>query len=133
MVEHVQTDIYVRFLRSCGEDVTFLCDDDTHGPTIELNAEKHGVSPEQFIARWDREHQRDFADFDVNFYAWGSTNQPENRRYAEDIYRKLKAQGTITRRDVEQAYDPKAGRFLPDRFIRGTCPNCRATDQYGDN
>ncbi len=132
MVEHIQTDIYVRFLRSCGEDVTFTCADDTHGTPIELNAQKNGVTPEEFIAKWDREHQRDFADFDVKFDAWGSTNSPDNRRYAEDIYGKLKAAGTIARREIEQPFDPKAGRFLPDRFIRGTCPNCKAPDQYGD-
>jgi len=132
MVEHIQTDIYVRFLRSCGEDVTFTCADDTHGTPIELNAQKNGVTPEEFVARWDKEHQRDFADFDVKFDAWGSTNSPDNRRFAEDIYGKLKAAGTIARREIEQPYDEKAGRFLPDRFIRGTCPNCKSPDQYGD-
>jgi methionyl-tRNA synthetase len=84
MVEHIQTDIYVRFLRSCGEDVTFACAQDTHGTAIELNAQKNGVTPEQFIAKWDVEHQRDFADFDVKFDAWGSTNSPDNKRFAED-------------------------------------------------
>src|SRR3954465_7320152 len=93
MVEHIQTDIYVRFLRSCGEDVTFVCADDTHGTAIELNARKQGLEPEAFIAKWDKEHQRDFHDFDVRFDAWGSTNSPENRRYVEDIYNKLKAAG----------------------------------------
>src|ERR1051325_536517 len=101
MVEFVQTAIYVRFLRSCGEDVTFLCADDTHGTPIELNAQKQGLKPEEFIARWDKEHQAAVADFDVKFDRWGSTNSPENRRYAEDIYGKLKAAGTIARRDVE--------------------------------
>ncbi|MBK7860271.1 MAG: methionine--tRNA ligase [Archangiaceae bacterium] len=132
MVEHIQTDIYVRFLRSCGEDVTFVCADDTHGTPIELNAQKQGVTPEQFIATWDREHLRDFTGFDVKFDAWGSTNSPDNQRYAEDIYGKLKAAGTIKRRDVEAPYDPKAQRFLADRFIKGTCPNCKEPDQYGD-
>jgi methionyl-tRNA synthetase len=132
MVEHVQTDIYVRFLRSCGEDVTFVCADDTHGTPIELNAQKQGLKPEEFIARWDKEHLQDLNGFDVQYNAWGSTNSPENRRYAEDIYGKLKAAGTIARRDVEAPYDEKAGRFLADRFIKGTCPNCKTPDQYGD-
>jgi methionyl-tRNA synthetase len=132
MVEHIQTDIYVRFLRSCGEDVTFVCADDTHGTPIELNAQKSGVTPEEFIAKWDKEHQRDFLDFDVRFDAWGSTNSAENKRYAEVIYGKLKAAGTIKRRDIEAPYDPKANRFLADRFIKGTCPNCKEPDQYGD-
>lgn len=132
MVEHIQTDIYVRFLRSCGEDVTFVCADDTHGTPIELNAQKQGVTPEEFIARWDKEHLADFTGFDVKFDAWGSTNSPENKRYAEDIYGKLKAAGATTWRPVESPFDEKAGRFLADRFIKGTCPNCREPDQYGD-
>ena len=132
MVEHIQTDIYVRFLRSCGEDVVFLCADDTHGTPIELNAQKQGVTPEAFIGQWHVEHQRDFSDFDVKFDTFHSTHSPENRQWAELIYNRLKDAGMIARRDVEQAFDPKANRFLPDRFIRGTCPNCNTADQYGD-
>ncbi len=132
MVEHIQTDIWVRFLRSCGEEVLFLCADDTHGTPIELNAAKLGMKPEEFVARFHVEHQKDFADFDVKFDYFHSTNSPENKHYAELIYGRLKDAGLIARRDVEQAYDEKAERFLPDRFIRGTCPNCKTPDQYGD-
>ena len=132
MVEHIQTDIWVRFLRSCGEDVLFLCADDTHGTPIELNAAKQGMTPEAFVARFHVQHQQDFADFDVKFDAFHSTNSPENKHYAELIYGRLKEAGLIDRKDVEQAYDEKAQRFLPDRFIRGTCPNCKSPDQYGD-
>ncbi len=132
MVEYVQTDIYVRFLKSCGEDVVFFCADDTHGTPIELNARKMGQTPEQFVARFFEEHQRDFADFDVKFDYFWSTNSPENRRYAELIYGRLKEAGDIDRRDVEQFYCEKDARFLPDRFIRGTCPFCKTPDQYGD-
>jgi methionyl-tRNA synthetase len=132
MVEHVQTDIYVRFLRSRGDDVVFLCADDTHGAPIELNALKQGVTPETFVARWAVEHQRDFADFDISFDHYGSTNSPENRYYAELIYTRAKDAGSIVRKEVEQPYDEKSKRWLSDRFIRGTCPNCGAADQYGD-
>ena len=132
MVEHIQTDIWVRFLRSCGEDVLFLCADDTHGTPIELNAAKLGLKPEDFVARFHVEHQKDLADFDVRFDTYHSTNSPENKHYAELIYGRLKDAGLIARRDVEQAYDEKEDRFLPDRFIRGTCPNCKKPDQYGD-
>ncbi|MBS1148424.1 MAG: metG, partial [Myxococcaceae bacterium] len=132
MVEHIQTDIWVRFLRSCGEEVLFLCADDTHGTPIELNAAKMGMKPEDFVARFHVEHQQDFADFDVKFDYYHSTNSLENKHYAELIYGRLKDAGMIARRDVEQAYDQKADRFLPDRFIRGTCPNCQSPDQYGD-
>ncbi len=132
MVEHIQTDIWVRFLRSCGEEVLFLCADDTHGTPIELNAAKAKVTPEEFVARFSVEHQKDFADFDVKFDAYHSTNSAENKHYVELIYGRLKDAGLIGRKDVEQAYDEKAQRFLPDRFIRGTCPNCKTPDQYGD-
>jgi methionyl-tRNA synthetase len=132
LVEYVQTDIYVRFLRSTGKNVIYLCADDTHGTPIELNAAKQGVAPEQFIAQFFEQHQADFRDFDVKFDCFWSTNSPENKHYAELIYERLKAAGDIDRRDVEQYYCPNDRRFLPDRFIRGTCPNCKSPDQYGD-
>ncbi len=132
MVEHIQTDVYVRALRSAGESVAFLCADDTHGTPIELRAQAEGVAPEVVIERWSKEHQRDFKDFDISFDAYGSTNSPDNKRFAELIYGRLKEAGSIERREIEQAYDDKAQRFLPDRFIRGTCPNCNSADQYGD-
>src|SRR4051812_40083961 len=105
MVEHIQTDIWVRFLRSCGEEVLFLCADDTHGTPIELAAAKLGLKPEDFVARFHVEHQKDFADFDVKFDWYHSTNSVENKHYAELIYGRLKDAGLIARRDVEQAYD----------------------------
>jgi methionyl-tRNA synthetase len=132
LVEYVQTDIYVRFLRSCGEDAIYLCADDTHGTPIELNAAKQGVKPEDFVQRFFESHQKDFSDFDIRFDKFWSTNSAENRHYAELIYSRLKAHGDIDRREIEQAYCEHDKRFLPDRFIRGTCPNCKAADQYGD-
>ncbi|WP_164002422.1 methionine--tRNA ligase [Pyxidicoccus caerfyrddinensis] len=132
-VEYVQTDIYVRFLRSCGKDVVYFCADDTHGTPIELSAAKQGLKPEEFVARFHDEHQRDFHDLDIRFDYFHSTNSPENRHYAELIYARLKDKGDIERRDIEQAYCEKDQRFLPDRFIKGTCPNCKAPNQYGDS
>lgn len=132
MVEHIQTDIYVRFLRSRGDDVVFLCADDTHGAPIELNALKQGVTPEAFVAQWAVEHQAAFADFGISFDHYGSTNSAENKQYAELIYGRAKDAGSIVRKDVEQPYDEKSKRWLSDRFIRGTCPNCGSPDQYGD-
>ncbi|OJH39916.1 methionine--tRNA ligase [Cystobacter ferrugineus] len=132
LVEYVQTDIYVRFLRSCGKDVVYFCADDTHGTPIEINAAKQGLKPEEFIGRWYDAHQADFRDFGVSVDYFHSTNSPENKHYAELIYGKLKAHGDIEKRDIEQAYCETDKRFLPDRFIKGTCPNCKATEQYGD-
>lgn len=132
MVEHIQADVYVRFRKSCGDDIIFLCADDTHGSPIELAALKVGVSPEKYVAGIAVEHQRDFADFHIGFDHYGSTNSDENRHYAELIYSRAKEAGSIGKKEVEQPYDEKMGRFLADRFIRGTCPNCKSPDQYGD-
>ena len=132
VLEYVQTDIYVRFLRSCGRDVVYFCADDTHGTPIEINAAKQGLKPEEFVARFFEEHQRDFRDFDISLDFFWSTHSAENKKYSELIYDRLKAAGEIERREIEQYYCETDKRFLPDRFIRGTCPNCGTPDQYGD-
>ncbi len=132
MVEHVQTDIFVRYLRSKGEAVVFVCADDTHGTAIEISAEKQGLTPEAFIEQVSVDHQAVFRDFHIGFDHYSSTNSEENRRYAELIYGRAKAAGFIGTKDIEQAFDETANRFLADRFIKGECPNCGAKDQYGD-
>jgi methionyl-tRNA synthetase len=126
------TDIFVRAQRLMGKDVLYICADDTHGTPIELNARKAGVDPEDFVARFAEEHVRDLAGFGVQFDSFYSTNSLENRRWVEEIYEKLQAGGHVERRELEQLYDEKAGRFLPDRFVKGTCPFCKTEDQYGD-
>jgi len=134
LVEYIQTDIFVRFLKMTGRDAVYMCADDTHGTPIEINARRAGMPPEDFIAHYYVEHQRDFADFHIAFDCFYSTNSPENQRHSEYIFERLRQQGHIVTRPVAQYYCEQDGRFLPDRFIRGTCPNptCRATDQYGD-
>lgn len=133
LVGYIQADIWVRARRMEGDTVHFVCADDTHGTPIMLAAEKAGVSPETFIAGIKAGHERDFADFGVAFDNYDSTNSQINRELTEQFYGKLEADGHITRRFVEQFYDPAKGMFLPDRYIKGTCPNCGAEDQYGDN
>jgi len=132
VLEYVQTDIFVRFLRSCGNDVVYLCAEDTHGTPIEINAAKQGLKPEEFVARFFQEHKRDFRDFDIGLDFFWSTHSPENQKYSDLIYERLKAAGDIERREIEQYYCETDKRFLPDRLIRGTCPNCGTPDQYGD-
>jgi hypothetical protein len=132
LVEYVQADIYVRFLKSCGVDAIYLCADDTHGTPIELNAAKQGLTPEAFIARWYESHQADFRDFQVAFDHYGSTDNPANRRLCGEVWQALSSKSLIVTRDVQQLYDATAGTFLADRFVKGTCPRCRAADQYGD-
>ncbi len=131
-VEYVQTDILVRFLKSAGGDVLYVCADDTHGTPIELSAARQGVPPETYVASFWEQHRRDFADLGIALDAFYTTHSLENRTYAELIYGRLKEAGDISRRLVEQTYCEVDLRFLPDRFVRGTCPNCKSPDQYGD-
>jgi len=133
LVEYIQTDIWVRFQKMQGNEVHYVCADDTHGTPIMLRADKEGISPERLVERVYGEHTRDFAGFHVGFDNYYTTNSPENRAFCEDIYRQLDAKGLIAKRSVEQFYDPVKQMFLPDRFIKGECPNCHSKDQYGDS
>jgi methionyl-tRNA synthetase len=133
LVEYIQTDIWVRFQKLRGNACHYVCADDTHGTPIMLRAEKEGITPEQLIARVWHEHKADFDGFLVAFDNYYSTNSPETKHYADDIYTKLKQAGLIEVRAIEQYYDPVKEMFLPDRFIKGECPKCHAKDQYGDS
>ncbi|MHB1532365.1 methionine--tRNA ligase [Acidithiobacillus sp.] len=133
LVEYVQTDIWVRYHRLRGHDCVYVCADDAHGTPIMLRAQSEGITPEALIARVHTEHLRDFTGFGIGFDLYYSTHSPENVEISQEIYRKLRAAGHIRVREIEQAYDAVAGIFLPDRFIRGTCPRCGAADQYGDS
>ncbi|MDF9441114.1 MAG: methionine--tRNA ligase [Lysobacteraceae bacterium SCN 69-123] len=133
LVGYIQADIWVRARRLMGGKVWYVCADDTHGTPIMLAAEKAGVSPETFIANIQAGHERDFAAFGVDFDHYDSTNSAANRELTEALYNRLDAAGHISRRSVAQFYDPAKGMFLPDRYIKGTCPKCKSPDQYGDN
>ncbi len=133
LVGYIQADIWVRARRMSGDTVHFVCADDTHGTPIMLAAEKAGVTPETFIADVQIAHERDFAAFGVAFDHFDSTNSAGNRAITEAIYLKLEANGHIGRKSVQQFYDPAKGMFLPDRYVKGICPNCNSADQYGDN
>jgi len=134
LVEYIQTDIWVRFQRMQPDtQVYYVCADDTHGTPVMLRADQEGTTPEQLIARVYAEHTRDFAGFHIAFDNYYTTNSPENQAFCEDIYAQLQAKDLISRRPVEQFYDPVKQMFLPDRFIRGECPNCHSQDQYGDS
>ncbi|GGK08355.1 methionine--tRNA ligase [Luteimonas terricola] len=133
LVGYVQADIWVRARRMASGTVHYVCADDTHGTPIMLAAEKAGTTPEAFVAGIQAGHERDFADFGVAFDNYDSTNSDRNRAITEAIYNRLDATGHITRRSVAQLYDPVKGMFLPDRYVKGTCPRCGTADQYGDN
>lgn len=133
LLEYIQTDIWVRFQKTRGEQCTYVCADDAHGTAIMLRAEKEGITSEQLIDRVNAEHQQDFAGFSVGFDNYYSTHSEENKALAEGIYKKLEANGKISQRSITQAFDPEKQLFLADRFIKGTCPKCKTEDQYGDN
>lgn len=133
LVGYIQADIWVRFQRMCGHEVHYVCADDAHGTPIMLRARNEGIEPEALIARYNAEHQQDFADFSVAFDHYHSTHSNENRELAESIYLALREAGHITTRSISQAYDPEAKMFLPDRFVKGDCPRCNTPDQYGDS
>ena len=133
LVEYIQTDIWVRFQKMQGHTVHYVCADDTHGTPIMLRAEKEGITPEALIDAVHKEHAADFKEFLVEFDNYYSTNAPENKELSQTIYKKLKANGKIATKTIEQFYDPVKNMFLPDRFIKGECPKCHAKDQYGDS
>jgi len=132
LVEYIQTDIWVRFQKLCGNHCLYVCADDAHGTPIMLRAEQEGITPEELISRTLQEHRRDFAGFHVEFDNFYTTHSQENRELAGAIYEKLRKNGYILQRTIEQFFDPGKQMFLPDRFIRGECPYCHAQQQYGD-
>jgi methionyl-tRNA synthetase len=132
LVEYIQTDIFVRFLKLIGKDAIYCCADDTHGTPIELKAKQLGIKPEKLIEQIWKEHTKDFSDFHIEFDSYYSTNSKENKEYAEFIYNELRKKDLIYTKAMQLVYCEHCKRFLPDRFVKGTCPECKAEDQYGD-
>ncbi|PQQ41388.1 methionine--tRNA ligase [Photorhabdus luminescens] len=133
MLEHIQADIWVRFQRMRGKEVHFICADDAHGTPIMLKAQQMGIAPEEMIATVNQEHHQDFTGFSVSYDNYHSTHSEENQAFSTKIYLELKKNGHIKNRTISQLYDPEKNMFLPDRFVKGSCPKCKAEDQYGDN
>lgn len=133
LVEYIQTDIWVRFQKLRGHRCIFICADDTHGTAIMIRARQEGRSEEALIADMRNAHIRDFAGFDIEFDNYGSTNSEANRKLCHEIWAALRKGGYVSEQSVTQLYDPKAGTFLADRFVKGTCPKCGAENQYGDS
>ncbi|REL35296.1 methionine--tRNA ligase [Thalassotalea euphylliae] len=133
LLEHIQTDIWVRFQRMRGNETYFICADDAHGTPIMLKAQELGITPEQMIDGVREEHMADFNDFLISFDNYHSTHSDENREFASEIYNKLNAAGHIKTRTISQLYDEEKGMFLPDRFVKGTCPKCGSEDENGDS
>lgn len=133
MVEYLQTDIWVRFQKLRGHDCIYVCASDAHGTPIMIKARELGIPPEELAQRFSEEFVRDFADFGVDFDNYHTTHSAENEALTVEIYNALKDAGDIYTKTIEQAYDEQEGMFLPDRFVRGTCPFCGTEDQYGDH
>lgn len=133
MLEHIQADIWVRYQRMRGHEIYFICADDAHGTPIMLKAQQLGMTPEAMIDAVKIEHEKDFAGFNISFDNYHSTHSQENRVLSSHIYQRLKDNGYIKTQIIEQLFDTEKQMFLPDRFVKGTCPRCKAPDQYGDN
>ena len=133
LVEYLQTDIWVRYQKACGNECLYFCADDTHGTPIMISARNAGVTPEQLIEGVHKEHKADFDRFHIEFDNYYTTHSPENRALSELIYTRLRDAGSIAKRPVEQTYCESCRMTLPDRYVRGTCPRCGAEDQYGDS
>ncbi|QDF75695.1 MULTISPECIES: methionine--tRNA ligase [Shewanella] len=133
MLEYIQTDIWARFQKLRGHECHYICADDAHGTPIMLKAQQLCMAPEEMIAQVQKEHQQDFADFNIQFDNFHSTHSDENRELASEIYLKLRDGGYIKSKTISQLFDPEKSMFLPDRFVKGTCPKCKSVDQYGDN
>lgn len=133
LVEYIQTDIWVRFQKLCGNECYYFCADDTHGTPIMIRAKNEGIKPEDLIARMHKEHFGDFSAFHIAFDNYYSTHSPENKQLSERIYQGAQAAGSIVEKTIKQAYDDQEKMWLPDRFIKGTCPRCKAENQYGDS
>ena len=133
LVESIQTDIWVRFQKANGNQCLYFCADDTHGTPVMISAKREGISPEQLIDRVHGEHLRDLKKFHIEFDNYYTTHSPENKQFSEMFYNRLNEKGSIVKREIEQAYCPSCNMFLPDRFIRGTCPKCKSENQYGDS
>ena len=132
IMEYIQADVWVRFQRMLGKDVLFVGADDAHGAPIMLKAQAEGITPEELVARIAAERPYYLNGYHISFDHWHSTHSPENTVLSQEIYRRLKAAGLVATRTIEQFFDPVKEMFLPDRYIKGECPNCHAKDQYGD-
>ena len=133
LVEYLQTDFWVRFQNMRGHACVYVCADDTHGTPIMVRARNEGITPEALVARSHEQHVRDFTDFEVAFNHYGSTNCEENRAFSNRIFARMESGGHVSSRLVPQLYCEHDGMFLPDRFVKGTCPACGALGQYGDS
>ena len=133
LVEYIQTDIWVRAQRFANNDVYYICADDTHGTPVMLRAEKENISPDELVNMVHKEHSADFLDFNIRFNNFYTTNSQENKELSEQIYLTLKNYNKIEKKQIEQFFDEEKNMFLPDRFIKGSCPRCKAKDQYGDS
>lgn len=133
LVEYLQTDIWARFQKMRGHECYYVCADDAHGTPIMIRAQQEGITPEELIAKTKLEHEQDFADFHIEFDNYHSTHSEENKYFATTMFAELQKNGYISTRTVTDLFDPEEKVFLPDRFVRGTCPKCKTEDQYGDN
>ena len=133
ILEHIQSDIWVRYQRIQGNNCTYICGEDAHGTSIMLKAEEQGISSEELIKQVRVSHEQDLNAFNISYDNYHTTHSEENRYYSETIFKRLKEKGLIEEKEIEQLFDTEKGLFLSDRYVKGTCPSCKSENQYGDN
>ncbi|MHC4988207.1 MAG: methionine--tRNA ligase, partial [Planctomycetota bacterium] len=133
LVEYFQTDIWVRFQKAMGNECLYFCADDTHGTPIMIRAKSEGITPEELIGGMHQQHLQDFTGFEIEFDNFYTTHSEENRQFSEMIYQRANKNGSIVKKEIKQSYDEQEKMWLPDRYIKGTCPRCKSEDQYGDS
>ena len=133
LVEYIQTDFWVRFQKMRGHACTYVCADDTHGTPVMLQARAEGITPEALTARSHAKHTQDFADFEIAFDQYYSTNSAENRTFCNGIFEEMRKSGAVTIRKLPQLFCEHDAMFLPDRFVKGSCPKCGSANEYGDS
>ena len=133
LVEYIQTDIWVRFQKSVGHICHYICASDTHGTPIMMKAKELNIDPAELVESFRKKHMQDFKEFNIEFDYYGSTHTDENRQLSELVYQRAKEKGFIYTKTIDQLFSEKDNMFLPDRFVKGTCPKCDAKEQYGDS
>lgn len=129
---YLPADIYVRYLRSSGADVKFICGSDEHGVPITIKARKEHTTPQAVVDKYHRLMGDAFRDFGISFDIYSRTSSPVHHQTASDFFKTLYEKGGFTEQVTEQYFDQEAGQFLADRYIVGTCPRCGNPNAYGD-
>ncbi len=129
---YLPADVTTRFLKQNGVEAYYVCASDDFGTPILIQSEKLGQTPEEYVAHWNKRDYEDFSAFDIGFDYFYKTSSSENISFVQQVFEKLQKNGHIYEKEIIQFFCENDQKFLPDRFVKGTCPYCDAEDQYSD-